>query len=66
MKRATVTEVRPTRPQDGAFLCECAWVAVDSRGYSFAADTEREARELAEEYHHPRHTSRERGRVAHP
>ena len=66
MKRAHITEVRPTRPEDGVFLASCAWVAADSTGRRFGGDGEVEARELAEQYNHPTHTRHERGRVSHP
>jgi hypothetical protein len=67
MRRAHVIEVRPAKPEDGAFLADhCAWVATDSAGRRFGADTEIEARQWAEDYNNPSHTSRERGRVSHP
>jgi hypothetical protein len=66
MKRTTITEVRPTRESDGEFFASCTWIATDSTGRRFGSDSEVAARELADEYNAPRHTSRERGRVSHP
>lgn len=66
MKRAHVTEVRPTRPEEGEFFASCTWLAIDSRGYRFGGTSEVEARELLEQYHNPTHARRERGRVSHP
>jgi len=53
MKRATVIEVRPVRPEDGPFLASCAWVAIDSTGRKFGGDTETDARARAEQYNQP-------------
>lgn len=72
MKRAIITEVRPIDDRDSErtreFMADggCTWLAIDSRGYQFGSTSEREARALAEQYHKPTHTSRERGRVSHP
>lgn len=72
--RLHITEVRRITDADRARRAEFGfdtpadleWIAIDNRGYGFMAASEAEARELADEYHHPRHTSRERGRVEHP
>lgn len=51
MKRAHITEVRQTKPEDGPFLADnCAWVAIDSAGRKFGGDTEADARHMAESY----------------
>jgi hypothetical protein len=55
MKRPHITEVRPTRPEDGEFFTQHGrtWLAINSLGYRFGSDSEAGARELADEYHNP-------------
>lgn len=53
MKRATVIEVRPTRPEDGEFFAPSTWIATDSAGRRFGSDSEGAARKMAEDYNAP-------------
>ena len=52
MKRPTITDVRPTRPEDGEFFTArgCTWIAVNSLGYRFGSDSAAAARQMAEDY----------------
>jgi len=54
VKRAHITEVRPTRPEDGEFFATTTWLAFDSAGRRFGSTSEAEARDLAEAYNAPR------------
>jgi hypothetical protein len=56
-KRTTITEVRPTRPDDGEFFAAMTWLAIDSTGRRFGSTSEREARSMAEKYNGLRSTA---------
>jgi hypothetical protein len=49
-KPAHIVEVRPTKPEDGEFFASTTWIATDSTGKRFGAESEAAARALAEKY----------------